>query len=47
VVATRTLTVKPGAGTWYWQPKDLARGVYFLKAGTPDGESVAKVLLVE
>ncbi len=36
-----------GEGRYFWQPKSLARGVYFLKVRTQDQESVAKVLLVE
>jgi hypothetical protein len=46
-VASTTVAVKAGAGRHFWQPKSLARGIYFLKAKTPDRESVVKVLLVD
>jgi hypothetical protein len=46
-VEATTLAVKAGAGTYNWQPKELARGIYFLKVKTPDKESVAKVMLVD
>lgn len=36
-----------GSGRYYWQPKALTRGVYFLKATTPGGEAVTKVLMLE
>ena len=36
-----------GKGRYFWQPGDLARGVYFLRVRTPDSESGAKVLLVD
>ena len=41
------LAIKAGAGRYFWQPKNLARGIYFLKARTPEKESVVKVLLVD
>ena len=46
-VAGEQLAVKAGAGRYFWQPKNLARGIYFLKARTPERESVVKVLLVD
>ena len=45
-VAGSQLAIKAGAGSYFWQPKNLARGIYFLKARTPEKESVVKVLLV-
>ena len=46
-VESNRLEVKAGVGKYFWQPQGLARGVYFLKAKTPQRESVVKVLLVE
>ena len=45
-VAGSRLAIRAGAGSYFWQPKSLARGIYFLKAKTPGKESVVKVLLV-
>ena len=38
--------ITTGNGIYHWQPKNLARGVYFLKVNTPDKETVTKVLLL-
>ena len=38
---------KQGSGRYFWQPKSLARGIYFLKVKPPARESVAKVLLMD
>jgi len=39
--------VERGSGSHYWQPKALARGVYFLRLKTPDGESTVKMLMMD
>ena len=36
-----------GSCQYFWQPKELVSGVYFLKVGTPECESAAKVLLLD
>lgn len=46
-VAGSRLAIKVGAGSYFWQPKNLARGIYFLRAKTPEKESVLKVLFVD
>ncbi len=44
-VAHDRSTVKAGPGARWWQPGDLAPGVYFVKVSTPDSETVHKALL--
>jgi hypothetical protein len=36
-----------GSGRYYWQPRGLVPGIYFLKVSMPEQEAVAKVLLLE
>jgi len=36
-----------GGGRHFWQPEELARGVYFVRVSLPSGESVAKVLMLD
>jgi len=36
-----------GLGRYFWQPRGLSPGVYFLKLRTPGNESAAKVLLLD
>ncbi len=36
-----------GSSRYFWQPRNLAPGIYFLKVKTPERESVAKVLLLD
>ncbi|UCG42626.1 MAG: hypothetical protein JSU73_12315 [candidate division WOR-3 bacterium] len=38
---------RQGSGRYFWQPRNLAKGVYFLKFRTTDSESGAKVLLMD
>ncbi len=47
VVDRVAFDTESGAGRYFWQPKGLAHGIYFLKVKTPGQESVAKVLLME
>ncbi len=42
-----TLDVPRGSGDYIWQPRQLARGIYFLKLKLPEGETRTKVLLLE
>ncbi len=46
-VDQRTAPAKVGANSYLWQPKDLARGVYFLSVKTPDDTHSAKVLKLQ
>jgi len=46
-VDQRTALAKAGQNTYLWQPKDLARGVYFLSVKTPDQSHSAKVLKLQ
>ncbi|MFO7639227.1 MAG: C25 family cysteine peptidase [bacterium] len=39
--------VAQGGGRYFWQPKELARGVYFLRVSIPGSESVAKILMLD
>jgi hypothetical protein len=41
------VAVEAGPGRYYWQPRELARGVYFLSVTTPDATVRAKVLRLE
>ena len=36
-----------GDGSWYWRPTGIAQGVYLARLTTPDGESAAKVLVLD
>ena len=40
-------SAEKGRGQYFWQPKELASGVYFLKVRTQESESAAKVLLLD
>jgi hypothetical protein len=36
-----------GEGAWFWRPSGITQGVYLARLTTPDGESTAKVLVLE
>jgi hypothetical protein len=47
VVERTSFEIQTGQGKFYWQPKQCAKGVYFLKVTTPEHSAVIKVLRLE
>ena len=47
LVDKRMADVKAGTGSYLWEPRNLARGVYFLDVKTPENQSRLKTLLLE
>ncbi|MBN2537112.1 T9SS type A sorting domain-containing protein, partial [candidate division WOR-3 bacterium] len=46
-VERRGFEVRAGNGTYFWQPAELARGIYFVEVLTPDGGSRVKVVRLD
>ena len=47
LVDEMAVDVKAGAGSYLWQPRNLARGVYFLDIEVPENRSRVKTLLLD
>lgn len=47
LVEQKTMSTAAGAGSFLWQPRNLARGVYFLDVRTPGDQARTKVLLLD